>query len=672
MRLFALISVFLMLCCVFHPAAWATAQGSAGFAEAPPAAIQGEVLDENGPVSGASVRLLDATGTVLAAVEASEDGSFRLEAPRSAVWAQASTSQRTSPLVKVVAGRRLELSFGASLQGAAPGDASELQQQVDVLKAQMSAIQEKLAALTSAQLPSAPVPPTLPQEGIYGQVPAQSIASQQDEQAPEVPGRGRTEKGLYQGLAAGAPGERYGRGLFGDKVRIGGYGSFRYEANNISDGPAVGNLPVIRRGYNSFDFRRFVLTLDAAPADRLRVYSEIEFERLGEIEVERTAIPENRGSSNRAGVRFIQEVEGQSGSELAVEQAWAQYDFTNNFSLRMGVILPPVGRFNILHDDDYWDLPRRPLVDRGGPVLPVKAAWSELGAGVLGNVPWGDGYVDYQFYVVNGARLDFTLEEVASLRQGRNLLELEPEIAFSSGPFNGTDAADAVTWRVAISPKLGHELAFSGYHGKYTPDYLNVDSSINSLGIDGKTSWGSFEMEGEFIYTDFGRMMAVLNDIARQAVDVAAETSGSETSELESEVEAEFAGPFTNQRYGFWIDFKYRMWPRFLRGSFLERGFENPQLIPIFRFERIWFNDLVNSFEFANGFITDLDTENLQQQRTTLGLSYRPSPSVVMTAAWENNRRISGSRLISPDVLGLGRLTDKSFDAFITGLSFGF
>ena len=35
-------------------------------------------------------------------------------------------------------------------------------------------------------------------------------------------------------------------------------------------------------------------------------------------------------------------------------------------------------------DDNRWNIARRSLVDRGVPVLPVKAAWPELGAGFLG------------------------------------------------------------------------------------------------------------------------------------------------------------------------------------------------------------------------------------------------------------------------------------------------
>jgi hypothetical protein len=566
--------------------------------------------------------------------------------------------------------------MGASTAGAqAPSQNGVTREEIQQLREEIAVMQRRLDGLLArvesnghAEAPVAVTPVAMASTVTATAAPTAAPA----QAAGQIPGQGQTDRGLYGGLAAGPPGQRYGRGLFGDTVKIGGYGSFRFESNNIDLGPRIGNLPPIQRGFNAFDFRRFVLTLDATPTDRLRVYTELEFERFNKIEVERTAIPENRGSQNRAGTRFIEEVEGQGGSELAMEQAWVQYDFSRSLGLRMGVILPPVGRFNILHDDDYWDLPRRPLVDRGGPVLPVKSAWRELGAGLVGNIPLGQGYLDYQIYGVGGAKLDFALEKVVSLRQGRNLLEVEPEISFASGPFNGTDPTDSLTWRVAFSPKLGSEIALSGYHGRYTPGYLNVDASVHSLGLDGKLTLGRFEAEGEFVYTDFGRMEEVLQDVAAQAVNAAAETSSVETATLESEVAAEFAGPFTNQRFGYWVDFKYRFWPRFLSQTFLGRGFENPQLIPIVRLERIWFNDFISQFTFAGGRITGLQKENMEQQRISLGLTYRPAVSVAFTAAYERSQRIQGSTLIFPRVLGLGRVPDKSYDALVLGAEFGF
>lgn len=500
------------------------------------------------------------------------------------------------------------------------------------------------------------------------------VSSSKGDKSSGLTGQLNKGRGLYQDLGARASEHSQGRSLFSDRVKIGGYGSFRYAADNIGLGPQVGDLPALKRTHNGFDFRRFVMTLDAAPTNRLRVYAEIEFERLSEIEVEREAFPENFGRADRVrrGTRFVQELEGTSGGAIAVEQAWTQYDFSSNFGARFGVILPPLGRFNILHDDHYWDLPRRPLVSRGGPVLPAKAAWSELGGGLVFKKPIGNGYLDGQFYFVGGVQLDFAIEEVTSLREGRNLLELEPELYFSSGAFDGSQTANAATWRLAMSPSLGQEFAVSGYHGRYTPDYLIEHGQINAVAFDGKMTMGNFEAEGEYIYTHFGRSRQVLGDIGLQMVDAVSKTSSSETADLETELEGGFKGPFTNSRRGFWVDFKYRTRPKWMQDSFLGTDFEDPQLIPILRWERIWFNDFLTGFDFSDSEITRFEVENLQQERVTFGLAYRPITSVVFNVAWEHNRRVSGDRLIFPSPIGKDPLFEKSFESLIIGATFGF
>ena len=81
-------------------------------------------------------------------------------------------------------------------------------------------------------------------------------------------------------------------------------------------------------------------------------------------------------------------------------------------------MLVPLGRFNLNHDDNRWDLPRRSLVDRGVPVLPV-----DRGVGrARRRLPRRrrrrphDELLNYQAYVVNGVALDFEFEQIAQTR----------------------------------------------------------------------------------------------------------------------------------------------------------------------------------------------------------------------------------------------------------------
>lgn len=648
--------------------------------------IRGTVVDGAGQaLEGARVMLLAPRGSQVQVAHTDRNGTFSFENLLAAdyiVLVEKDGLGRLSRSVRLEPGSTTKLTFALAPEAASKGEIDELRAEVARLRSIVDALLRErrgaspsaaedapsLAATTAANQRAQTEAPGAKSEPVAERS-QQSHGEQGAQEEKQLPGRGKTEQGLYGSVAAGGAGTRYGRSLFGENVRIGGYGSFRFEANNL-DRRRVGDLPVARPSANGFTFRRLVLTADVNPSDRLRFYTELEFERLGKIEIGRATVPENRGGrSQLAGTRFIQEVEGQGGSEIKLEQFWVQYNFHDALGVRGGIILPPLGRFNILHDDDYWDVPRRTLVDRDAPVIPAKSAWSEVGLGVIGSKPMGKGFFNYQFYVVNGVTLDFALEQIVSVRNDKTLIEFEPEIFFDSGPVNGSHPAQAVTWRLGFIPRFGNEIAFSGYHGKYTPGFLKESAWINSFGIDGKLTRGSFEAEGEFIYSDYGRMHRVLGDLARNLVN---RKSEDELSETETEVAIGLAGPFANQRYGFWFDLKYRWRPDWLRSSILGESFNDPQLIPIVRYERVWFNKFVRGLTFKGGAIEGFDVEDLSQDRLTLGLTYRPVASVPISFAYEHNHRRSGRSLLFPLVPGLGRPADRSFDAFVIGIALGF
>jgi hypothetical protein len=448
-------------------------------------------------------------------------------------------------------------------------------------------------------------------------------------------------------VAAPPPGKAE-RNWLADHVRLGGYGSVRFEA---------GGAPGAARG---FTFRRFVLTTDATPAPRIRMHTETEFERLFGLEAEKTA------TATAGGLQLKQALEGNNGGEIAIEQAWGQYDFAGGHGLRAGVVLVPLGRFNILHDDDYWDLPRRTLVDRDASVTPVKTAWRELGAGLVGGFQVGPAKLDYQFYVLNGATLDFNLESVAQTRDPRrNKLALEGEFALTSGAFDGSQGARAIAWRAAFSPALAGEFALSGYHGRYTPSYLSAGEPVNSLAFDYQWRRGPLALEGEAVYTSFGRVRRVIDAFAATAFRSAAETSTLEARQLESEIEFELGG-LARTRYGFWTDIKYYWRPRWLKRTFLGRPFDDPVLIPILRYERVWLNRRLEELAFANGAVTALETADFEQDRVSLGLSYRPLRSFGLQLALERNRRLNGAQLIFP------RVDARTAAGLVGGLVFSF
>jgi len=553
----------------------------------------------------------------------------------------------------------LSLFISLPALGQSADQQSELETRVKQLSEQLEKQQSEIEQLRKTtqelldQLRAAGAPkveadgknPEIVQEGTSSTAaPDKETAAPSDARAAQYPD--------WRGAGAGIN--------IGDKVRVGGYGSFRFESNDVANGN-----PIPGGSEAGFTFRRFVLTTDARPASRLRIYSEVELERLHEIEVEKSS-----GVSGDE-LEFEHEVEGNAHGEVSLEQAWGQFNFAENHGVRGGIVLAPVGRFNLLHDDDYWDVPRRTLVDRDAPILPVKAAWRDLGMGLVGSFNVGEqGKLDYQVYALNGAALDFNIEKEAEFEAGSpgsaNAV-INTEIGLSSGFFDGSKSATAIAWRAAYSPMLNGEFAFSGYRGNYSPNFLSTNEPVTTLAYDHKWRWKNFETEGEFVYTSLGDLDRVLDGLAQRIFNSANEqipTSG-EGGLTKVEVETELS-QLARSRYGFWTDFKYHARPQWLRNSFMGRSFQDPQIIPVVRYERVWLNDLRTDVEIVNGGIAGVTRKDLEQDRVTAGISYRPNLQFAIQAAFEHNRKLRGDQLIFP------RVDQDSTNGFVLGMAFAF
>ena len=80
---------------------------------------------------------------------------------------------------------------------------------------------------------------------------------------------------------------------------------------------------------------------------------------------------------------------------LKIEFATMDYRFEDWLNLRGGIILIPMGRFNLVHDSPLNDLPLRPMVSR----LIIPSTFAESGIGFFGTVyPTQLSKVDYEFY----------------------------------------------------------------------------------------------------------------------------------------------------------------------------------------------------------------------------------------------------------------------------------
>ena len=142
------------------------------------------------------------------------------------------------------------------------------------------------------------------------------------------------------------------QGSSNSKTTIGGYGEMHY--NNWSDGQ--GNTK------KELDFHRFVLFVNHEFNDDIRLFSEFELEHAV------------------AG-------EGQNG-EVEVEQAYVQFDLTDNTKADVGLFLIPVGIINETHEPaTFYGVERNPVEKN---IIPT--TWWEGGARLLGNSASGFSY----------------------------------------------------------------------------------------------------------------------------------------------------------------------------------------------------------------------------------------------------------------------------------------
>lgn len=188
-------------------------------------------------------------------------------------------------------------------------------------------------------------------------------------------------------------------------------------------------------------------------------------------------------------IRFAAELEFEEGTE-EIKLEFAAVDFTIHraFAVRAGMLLSPVGRFNLSHDSPLNEFTDRPLFS----TEVVGVALSEPGIGALGTVLLGGtGRLTYEVYLVNGFH-----EGLITASEGGT------RIPFGRNNVEDNNGSPAMTGRVAWSPGDGLEMGVSAHHGAYNQSTLDgvditerrdvtlfvadLDASVGPLRISGE------------------------------------------------------------------------------------------------------------------------------------------------------------------------------------------
>lgn len=170
-------------------------------------------------------------------------------------------------------------------------------------------------------------------------------------------------------------------------------------------------------------------------------------------------------SSLSSRTKFFTEIEFEHGTEeIAIEFAALDFEIHPSLIFRGGIILSPLGKFNLTHDAPLNEFTDRPLVST--EIIPT--ALSEAGMGFYGSFfPTSEARATYEFYAVNGFNDGIVTNGTGTqIREGRgNVGEDNNQLPSFVG-------------RVTYSPMTNIEFGFSAHTGIYNT-YSVADFEID-------------------------------------------------------------------------------------------------------------------------------------------------------------------------------------------------
>ncbi len=397
---------------------------------------------------------------------------------------------------------------------------------------------------------------------------------------PEVARERRTEQ--QPALSFGSTGS--GRLVYAKpfvsspKAIVGGYMDLSYH---------VYSKPVIPTGYgtgttNGFDQIRFVPFIYADITEHVKFASEIEIEH---------GIRANSGEN-----------------EISLEFAHIDYLVQERLNLRAGILLIPLGKFNLLHDSPLNDLTDRPLVSR----LVIPTTMSETGAGLYGTFyPGRTGKLDYEVYVTTGP-CGYVQDGSPRVSEEKGTLNSRQRKCFSEDGFD-INNGKAVSGRLAYSPMLGVEVGGSGYFGNQSPTSYNP---LSIYAVDWTLQKGPFELIGEAAWAYArGNSRAIPGN-----------TIGFAPGSLLTGISGNSGSGIPPQRSsGFYIQGNYHFMPAFLTKLSPKRFGEGSTFTAVFRYDRV--NTNLDDSNGTGGW------GNLQQ--FSFGLNYRPIEDAVFKISYQ-------------------------------------
>jgi len=366
------------------------------------------------------------------------------------------------------------------------------------------------------------------------------------------------------------------------KAIVGGYFDIQYRSQSKAS---------IENGYggntNGFDQQRFVPFIYADVTEHVKFASEVEIEH---------------------GIR-----EETEEHEISLEFAHIDYLVNEAFNIRAGILLLPVGKFNLLHDSPLNDLTDRPLVSQY--IIPTTL--SETGAGFYGTFyPGRTSKVDYELYFTTGP-CSYNPDGTPRVSEQDGTMNSRQRTC------NSTDGLDinngkAVVGRLAYSPMLGVEVAGSNYYANGSPNGNYNPLSITA--VDWTLQRGPFELIGEAAWA-YSRG----NSRAIQTNTLGVPPGTVLTTAVTGQIGNSGIGIPPQRMNGYYIQGNYHFMPAFLTKLAPRRFGEGSTFTAVIRYDRV--NTDLDNFNGTGGF------GNLQQ--ISFGLNYRPIEDAVFKISYQ-------------------------------------
>jgi hypothetical protein len=365
------------------------------------------------------------------------------------------------------------------------------------------------------------------------------------------------------------------------KAIVGGYFDIQYRTHR---------RPVLETGYegirnnqgttNGFDQQRFVPFIYADITEHLKFASELEIEH---------------------GIRAAGDF------EISLEFAHVDYLINEKVNVRGGIILIPLGKFNLLHDSPLNDLTDRPIVSR----LIIPSTMSETGAGLYGTFyPGRTGKLDYEIYMTTGP-CGYNNDGSPRVTEENGTKDSRQRKCASD---DGLDINNgkAVSGRLAFSPMLGIEVAGSGYYGNQSPSSYNP---LSIFAIDWTLQKGPFELIGEAAWAHARNNARAIPGSTFQGIAPGSLLTGIGTLNP--------LGTPPERMQGFYVQGNYHFMPSFLTKLSPKRFGEGSTFTAVIRYDRVNLN-LDNKAENAG-----------EIEQISFGLNYRPVEDAVLKMSYQ-------------------------------------